>query len=119
MADELGSIVLRNLFALNRHSDVIQWEYFREGVEIYRLFTDESGCSTALLKYEPGTSVPAHEHTGYEHILILEGDQSDEQQQYRRGDLLISRPGSTHSIRSTTGCIVLAIWEKPVRFIGG
>ena len=33
------------------------------------------------------------------------------------GELLVHSPGTSHSIVSDTGCVVLAIWEKPVVFI--
>jgi len=54
---------------------------------------------------------------GYEHILILEGEQQDEHYIYPQGTLVISPPGTSHSVQSPQGCIVLAIWEKPVSFL--
>jgi len=33
------------------------------------------------------------------------------------GSLIINPPGTSHSILSENGCIVLAIYEKPVKFL--
>jgi len=95
----------------------IDWQYFREGIEIYPLsFHDSNTPASALLRYQPGAEVPSHKHPGYEHILILSGSQQDEKGSYKKGTLLISPPGSQHSVKSKQGCIVLAIWEKAVQF---
>ena len=77
---------------------------------------NSEGSSAALLRYQPGASVPRHQHSGYEHIFILSGSQTDESATYSKGDLLVSPPGSTHSIRSEDGCMALAIWERGVVF---
>ena len=51
---------------------------FRPGMEIHRLYGgDGDGPSAALLRYAPGGSVPLHEHTGFEHVLVLDGSQED------------------------------------------
>ena len=34
------------------------------------------------------------------------------------GTLIINPPGTQHSVVSEAGCIVLAIYEKPVEFLG-
>ena len=94
------------------------WEPFRPGVEIRRLYgsggPDES--SAALLRYAPGGVVPSHAHEGHEHILVLSGEQSDEHGTYGEGTLIVNPPGSRHRVTSQNGCIVLVIWERPVRF---
>ena len=97
---------------------------FAEGIEIVPVYgRDESGVelsetqpSAALLRYQPGAAVAAHRHPGFEHIIVLRGSQRDECGVYRRGDCIISAPGSRRSVRSDDGCLVLAIWNRPVRF---
>ena len=49
---------------------------FRQGVEICTLVNGEP--SVAVLRYAAGASVPRHLHTGLETILVLDGEQSDE-----------------------------------------
>ena len=75
-----------------------------------------SGPTAALIRYREGGEVSLHEHTGYEHILILAGSQRDENGVIGAGTLVIN-PGSRHKVISDDGCIVLAIYEKPVRFL--
>ena len=92
------------------------WESLRPGVGIHRLYTTPDGRSAALLRYEPGASLPRHRHVGYEQILVLAGSQEDDHGSYNAGALIVHPPGSSHAIRSATGCTVLAIWEQPVVF---
>jgi anti-sigma factor ChrR (cupin superfamily) len=41
----------------------------------------------------------------------------DEVSKAETGALIINPPGTSHSIMSENGCIVLAIYEKPVKFL--
>ena len=91
---------------------------FREGVEIARLAGDPDGASVALLRYQPGASVPMHEHTGLETIIVLDGAQSDERGRYAAGTMAVNPAGTRHSVWSEEGCVVLIQWESPVRIIG-
>lgn len=110
--------VLRSLMGRRVDFSGYDWKPFREGIEIARLYGDgEGGPSAAFLRYQPGATVPPHAHPGYEHILVLEGSQSDEKDVYRAGDMLISSPGSSHAVVSEEGCTVLAIWNEPVQFL--
>ncbi|MCC7376688.1 MAG: cupin domain-containing protein [Verrucomicrobiales bacterium] len=94
------------------------WRPFTRGVEIHRLYGDgREGPAAAVLKFSPGGRVPLHEHQGYEHILVLSGSQVDENSRAETGSLIINPPGTSHSILSENGCLVLAIYEKPVRFL--
>jgi anti-sigma factor ChrR (cupin superfamily) len=96
----------------------VPWLAYKEGVDIFRLYGDGiSGPTAALLRYHKGGEVPAHVHMGYEHILMLAGSQEDEHGIYNSGTLMINPPGTKHTVRSPAGCIVLAIYEKPVRFL--
>lgn len=93
------------------------FEPFREGVEIARLAGDPDGASAALLRYQPGASVPMHEHVGLETILVLEGSQADERGVYAAGTMSVNLAGSRHSVWSDEGCVVLIHWERPVRIL--
>ena len=111
-------IKLNDLFQISGWQHRLPWKPFQKGVEIYRLYDDgESGPLAALLRFQPGGRVPLHEHTGYEHIFVLSGSQVDENSCAETGMLIVNPPGSTHSVLSENGCIVLAIYEKPVKFI--
>jgi anti-sigma factor ChrR (cupin superfamily) len=81
------------------------------------LYEDESGASAALLRYQPGARVPLHEHQGYEHVLVLSGEQRDERGRYPQGSFMVNAPGTRHRVISEDGCLVLVVWERPVKFI--
>lgn len=107
-------LVIPDLLMLRDRADVLPWQPFRPGVDIHRLYGDAEGPSAALLRYAPGAKVPHHDHTGYEHIIVLSGSQRDLHQTYAAGSLVINAPGSDHAVTSEDGCIVLIIWQKPV-----
>ncbi len=88
-------------------------------MEIYHLYGDGiAGPSAAIIRYRKGAAVPLHRHAGYEHILVLAGSQRDQHGTAGIGTLSINQPGSQHELVSEAGCIVLAIYEKPVQFVG-
>lgn len=94
------------------------WEPFRPGVTAHWLYHEpDGGPAAVLLRYEPGARVMSHEHVGYEHLVVLEGDQYDEFGEYPEGSFVINPPGTAHSPGSHEGCIALLIYEKAVRFV--
>jgi predicted ChrR family anti-sigma factor len=112
-----GSRIFPNLARLAEDQDNLEWQPFHPGVDIHWLYREENGGpSAALIRFQPGTSVPLHEHRGFEHIYILRGSQSDENGRLNAGSLMVHRPGTQHSIVSEEGCLVLAIYEKPAHF---
>jgi anti-sigma factor ChrR (cupin superfamily) len=118
-ADGTRRFALGELFGAERDLSALPWQPFRAGVEIARLYgTGESGPAAALLRYAPGASIPRHAHLDYEHILVLTGSQRDERGVYPAGTLLVHGPGTSHTVVSDEGCVVLAIWNAPVQFDG-
>ena len=94
------------------------WEAFRPGVTAHWLYNQGGGGPAAvLLRYEPGARVALHEHVGYEHLYVIEGDQYDEYGSYPAGSFIIIPPGTRHSPGSKGGCVALLIYEKAVRFV--
>lgn len=116
--DPARVIKLHDLFQISGWQQKLSWKPFQKGVDIYRLYGDgETGPTAALLRFRAGGRVPLHEHTGYEHIFVLAGSQVDENSRAETGMLIVNPPGTSHSILSENGCIVLAIYEKPVKFL--
>lgn len=95
--------------------DRLPFEPFREGIEIYNLWS--GGPNVSLLRYAPGASVPRHLHLGLETIIVLSGSQSDERGLYATGSIIFNPAGFEHSVWSEDGCTVLINWEKPVKFL--
>jgi len=116
MTAELEGRVVLELIPelLKRTAD---FRLLRPGVEIATLYEDPAGASAALLRYAPGAEVPRHRHPGYEHIFVLEGEQSDDRGVYRAGTFAVNRPGTEHRVWSSTGCLALLIWQLPVVFL--
>jgi anti-sigma factor ChrR (cupin superfamily) len=109
---------MHDLFGIAKSQDQLPWEPFMDGVEIYRLYGDGlTGPTAALLRFHKTGEVPLHEHAGYEHIIVLTGSQRDQKGAAGAGTLIINPPGTRHSVIGEPGCIVLAIYEKPVQFV--
>ncbi|NJL49427.1 MAG: transcription negative regulator ChrR [Leptolyngbyaceae cyanobacterium SM2_5_2] len=106
---------MRDVFNIAAHQEHLPWQPFRPGVDIYPLVQSANHQTRiALLRYQPGATVPVHEHPGFEQILVLSGSQQDDNGHYPAGTLVINQPGSHHRVASPEGCIVLIHWEKPV-----
>ncbi len=103
--------------ALSSTSSDLAWEHFRDGIEVAWLYQNGAhGPAAAYLRYAAGARVPLHWHAGYEHVLVVEGSQSDQNGCHAAGSLVINPPGSSHEVVSEAGCVVLIIWERPVVF---
>lgn len=97
--------------------DALAWQPLRPGVDIHRFYGGEDDApSAALLRYAPGAEVPWHVHVGVEHIYVLAGAQQDDRGRYGPGAFVVNLPGTRHRVTSPEGCLVLAVWLRPVRF---
>jgi len=118
LAPQYPRIEITDLFRIAEHPDEIPWQPFQDGVEVHRLYGDGiTGPTAALIRFRKDGCVPVHTHTGYEHIIVLAGTQRDQNSTAKAGTLIINPPGTQHSVVSEAGCIVLAIYEKPVQFL--
>jgi anti-sigma factor ChrR (cupin superfamily) len=103
--------------AISRKPSDLVWQPFRDGIEACWLYQNgDHGPAAAYLCYAPGARVPAHWHAGYEHVLVLQGSQSDHNGRHVAGSLVVNEPGSAHEVVSEEGCVALVIWERPVIF---
>jgi anti-sigma factor ChrR (cupin superfamily) len=103
--------------AIAREPSVLLWQPFRDGIEACWLYRNgDHGPAAAYLRYAAGAHVPAHWHAGYEHVLVLQGSQSDRNGRHVACSLVVNEPGSAHEVVSEEGCVVLVIWERPVIF---
>ena len=97
----------------------LPFEHFRDGILVHWLMKGGEGePSVAILKYQPGASVPFHRHAGLETIIVLDGIQSDENGNYSAGTLVLNAVGTEHSVWSKAGCTVLIQWDLPVIILG-
>lgn len=70
------------------------------------------GVHMILLKMGPGKEIPLHKHTDTRYSYVLKGNISDQRGRYSKGDLVITRTGSVHSMKAgPRGCEFLVIWK--------
>lgn len=123
----VSHLVVRNLFDGGAVAELGQFRELWSGVEILPLYgrapdgraLSPTLPSAAILRYAPGAEVPEHEHRGFEHIVVLSGSQEDARGRYPGGTCVINPPGTRHAVRSNEGCMVLAIWNRPVEVLRG
>lgn len=72
----------------------------------------ESGHTTSLVRFAPGSHFPRHTHPLGEEILVLDGVFSDEHGDYGKGFYLRNPPGSAHSPFTEQGCTLLVKLEQ-------
>lgn len=117
-------IVLDGLFLEFDPSPFGKFEALHPGVDIMPLYGFDQGSpqgpdqpAAAFIRYQPGATVPPHQHQGYEHIFVLTGSQRDDRGTYRKGACVMNPPGTRHTVTSDEGCLVLAIWNQPVQVL--
>lgn len=76
----------------------------------------QSGLATLLMKWEPGSSLPLHEHVRIEQTYVLEGSLKDEEGEATAGNFVWRPPGSQHVATSPNGAVILAFFLEPNRF---
>ena len=67
----------------------------------------ESGQVTSVVRYEPRSKFPAHDHPEGEEILVLDGVFSDEHGDWPVGTYLLNPEGFRHAPFSDDGCVLL------------
>ncbi len=66
-----------------------------------------------LMRMNPGAATIPHVHTCREEFLILEGEAiEDDGTVLKAGDWIVYEPGTHHSTRTVTGCVLLGLdWD--------
>lgn len=64
----------------------------------------ESGRVTSLVRYDPGSSFPGHDHPEGEEILVLSGEWCDERGSFSEGSYQLNPPGFRHAPFTRVGC---------------
>ena len=66
----------------------------------------EAGKVTSIVRYEPQSTFPSHDHPGGEEILVLDGVFSDEHGNWPAGTYLLNPEGFRHAPFSEPGCLL-------------
>ena len=115
-------IEFSNVFDLLKTPDQIDWQEYAEGTSIYSRYKSESRASAALFKSKEGIQLPRHLHTGDEHFLLLSGkiaktwEPDNEISIADKGDFVIAKPETIHSVSIEENGIVLMIFDKLNKF---
>ena len=72
--------------------DTIPWKKGLSGVHYAKRGRDKG----KLMRLDPGQAAPEHSHSALEATVVLEGKFEDGHGVYRRGDLVLGRPGVRH-----------------------
>jgi anti-sigma factor ChrR (cupin superfamily) len=64
----------------------------------------EAGRVTSIVRYEPGSAFPAHDHPDGEEIFVLDGVFSDQMGDYPAGTHILNPEGFRHAPFSHAGC---------------
>ncbi len=73
---------------------------------VHRVGPAESGQVTSVVRYEPASEFPPHDHPEGEEILVLEGVFSDEHGDWPAGTYLLNPEGFRHTPFSREGCVL-------------
>jgi anti-sigma factor ChrR (cupin superfamily) len=116
-----GQELLAELSSRYVHIDDLPWEPSGgPGIERKVLLEDkERGMLTALIRWSPGSKLPMHEHLDFEQSFVLEGSLCDHEGECKAGDYVWRPPGSSHRAWSPDGCLLLAIFLAPNKFLEG
>jgi len=68
-----------------------------------------------MMRFAPGAAIARHQHALAEELFVLAGDLRDEHGTYAKHWWVRQPPGSTHAVRSETGCTTLVFVERARR----
>lgn len=106
-------------------TDKTEWKpSTEEGIETTGIFVkslryDEKTkrSPSILLKFEPGSGYPFHNHPAGEEIFVLKGSCLINDTLLNAGDYLYTPPGFKHSVRTNAGCEIMAIVPEEVEIL--
>ena len=91
-------------------ADTMQWQPSPSGTvwrkRLHLVGGAESGQVTSIVRYEKGSTFPAHDHPDGEEILVLDGVFSDEHGDWPAGSYLLNPEGFRHAPFSKDGCMI-------------
>lgn len=90
--------------------DTVPWKRGLSGVH----YAKRGKGKGQLMRLDPGQSAPQHGHSAMEATVVLQGEFDDGNGVYRRGDLVLGHPGTTHrpSAQGQEMCICYVARER-------
>jgi anti-sigma factor ChrR (cupin superfamily) len=95
-------------------ADEGRWKPVVPGVEMKRLSRDEARRTvTVLLRFQPGATLPAHDHKGNEQTYVIEGSCYIGSVGLSQGDHHTVEAGEHHgTVVSKDGCTLLLVVDE-------
>ena len=101
----------------------MEWQPTRfPGCDVKTLLFDRTtGLVTALMRFQPGATLPDHEHVGVEQTFVIEGTLVDKEGpnaglSVGPGEFIWRAAGSRHSAWCPDGGTTLATFQVPNKF---
>lgn len=96
-----------------------EWTTVKPGVRVKQLFADPVRDEvTMLIRMEPGSSYPPHEHGGPEQCLVVEGQLIVGGLVLGAGDFQCAPRSSLHQVsRTETGCVLFIVSSQRDRLL--
>ncbi|MEM8547302.1 MAG: cupin domain-containing protein [Pseudomonadota bacterium] len=92
------------------HSADMEWSASPSGTvwrkRLHLVGPPEAGQVTSIVRYEPDSEFPRHDHPGGEEIFVLDGVFSDEHGDWSAGTYLLNPEGFRHTPFSKPGCLL-------------
>jgi anti-sigma factor ChrR (cupin superfamily) len=100
-------------------SATLPWKPMAQGIEYKVLHSDRiRRYSTALIRMQPGTTMPRHRHGDIEELYMLSGDLRVSGAVVRAGDYCRADTNSVHEAAfSETGCTFLLMASQDNQFV--
>ncbi|ABE37577.1 cupin domain-containing protein [Rhodopseudomonas palustris] len=100
--------------------DTLRWTSVAPRVQQIAIDIANCGPRARMLRFQPGTHVPAHGHAGRELTLVLSGSLCDRDAVLARGDVAETDEHTEHQPYAgpDKDCICLAVTDAPLRFKG-
>jgi len=92
------------------HTEQLEWTSSPSGTvwrkRVHLVGRPESGQVTSVVRYEPQSTFPSHDHPHGAEILVLDGVFSDEHGDWPAGTYLLNPEGFRHAPFSEPGCLL-------------
>lgn len=104
-------------------SNELEWKPLAEPgvsgvwVKVLRYDRETRRAPTIMLKFEAGSTYPAHNHPGGEELFVLQGSVHVGRDHLKAGDYLYTAPNNKHGVRAVEETIVLVNVPEQVEII--
>lgn len=106
------ALTLTLLLITNMNPARLPWKPLRENIVFKPLAKDKKRkLQIDLIKLKPRMALEKHLHPDTEWVYILQGSFRDEHGVYKKGDFLVNRKNSKHTVTvNPRGCTILCCW---------